>query len=154
MYVTRLDSIILTEDDLPNLKLTQAVPIRGAWKEPPCLAGFHQYWDGNKEEEHIGVRYWLFDTIRNAQKAADKWRFAIAQGAVIIDGKPDSIYQPETDPNAIIGDKTWRAYDCIWFVKANVLVHVSGQSLIDQLSFTRMVARKIEAKISAELNKP
>ena len=79
----------------------------------------------------------------------------------MVAGVPD--YQPESNPQDVIGDATWRmipkrwwekdATD-LWFVKNNVMVYVSanGQSP-DQLQFARDVARKIEAKITAVLKK-
>jgi len=166
MLVTRLDAILLTADDLPTLELDPVYnnPIRGPIKEPPVVEGFTHSWNGDQPEEDIRVRYWLFDSSDNAQKAADKWRSVIAQAGIKINGKRESAYQPEINSSDIIGDATWRVIDdgqgrsgnSIWFVKNNVLVYVMGGARpgINQLPLTRAVARKIEAKIDAVLSKP
>ena len=71
-------------------------------------------------------------------------------------GKMASVYQPEPSAEDVIGDATWRIPNAssIWFVKNNVLVYVMDGSLLhNQLTLTRSVARKIETKIEAVLEK-
>ena len=71
-------------------------------------------------------------------------------------GKMASVYQPEPSVEDVIGDATWRPanHASLWFVKNNVLVYVMDGSLLhNQLTLTRSVARKIEAKINAGLLK-
>ena len=67
-----------------------------------------------------------------------------------------SVYQPEPSVEDVIGDATWRpaSHASLWFVKNNVLVYVMDGSLLhNQLALTRAVARKIETKINAVLEK-
>ena len=160
--VPRLDAVILTADDVPTMELNGAHRIGGVFKDPPTVAGFDQWWDGIQPEEHIAVKYWLFQTNDDAQKAAAEWRSGIAAAAIKINGKIESAYQPEPNPEHVIGDATWRVSktrrgrsgNSIWFVKNNVLVYVMGRRpSINQLPLTRAVARKIEVKIEAVLNK-
>ena len=71
-------------------------------------------------------------------------------------GKMASVYQPEPSVEDVIGDATWRPanHASIWFAKNNVLVYVMDGSLLhNQLTLTRSVARKIETKIAAALEK-
>lgn len=155
--VRNLNAIILTANDLPTMKLDVGTNrhIRGPVKLPPIVDGFLHAWDGTRPEEHITVKYWLFQNVRNVQTAADEWRHFIASAAIEINGRIDSAYQPEPNAAEVIGDATWRVAGepDIWFVKNNVLVYVMGNSpSVNQLKLTRTVARKIEAKINAALN--
>lgn len=153
MLVKRIDSIILSENDLPGISMT-SFPIRGPVKEPPCTEGLRQSWDGNKAEEHIAIHYWLFNSIEDAEVAADKWRYAIASGLIKVDDKWESPYRPEAVPDFIFGDKTWRSGSGIWFVQKNVLVYVMGRRPVpNQIDFTKEVASKIEKKITAVVSK-
>lgn len=152
--VVRLDPVILTQGDLPKMRLTSSRrgsrPSSGVPSmDFPVIVEFEQGWNGNQ----LTVGYWLFDSSYTAKKAADEYTFRMVAGV------PD--YQPESNPEDIIGDATWRIIPKrwwekdrtdLWFVKNNVVVYVSadGQSP-DQLQFARDVARKIEAKIKAVL---
>ena len=157
MLVGKLSAILLTTDDVPTMKLDPVVTghRRGVVKYPPVLAGFEQSWNGTRPEELIYVNYWLFQSVRDAQKAADVWRSFIAAAAIEIDGKTESAYQPEPNPEDVIGDATWRPENdtSIWFVKNNVLVYVMANDLLGDQLWNRAVARKIEAKINAALPK-
>ncbi len=158
MLVGKLSAILLTTDDVPTMKLDPVVTghRRGVVKYPPVLAGFEQSWNGTRPEELIYVNYWLFQSVRDAQKAADVWRSFIAAAAIEVNGRIESAYQPELNPEDVIGDATWRVAGApeIWFVKNNVLVYIIGRrSQVDQRQLTRAVARKIEAKINAALPK-
>ena len=148
MLVRKLNAVLLTTDDLPTMELdtSYAYPIIGHTEEPPIFDGFSQSWDGTQPEEHITMDYWLFRRVADAQKAADQWRGLLSS---------QSFYQPEPNAADVIGDATWRIPNTssIWFVKNNVLVHIkAGRPFINQLRFTRSVARKVEAKINAALN--
>ncbi|MDD9972904.1 MAG: hypothetical protein OXU27_02810 [Candidatus Poribacteria bacterium] len=158
MLVRNLDAILLTVDDLPTMTVDAASNrrIRGPAKQPPIVDGFGQSWDGNQPEEHIYVKYWLFSSTADAQTAADVWRNFIASAAIEVNGRIESAYQPEPYAAEVIGDATWRTANgaSIWFVKNNVLIYVMRRRPeVYQLKFTRMVARKIEAKINAALPK-
>ena len=159
MLVRRLDAIILTANDLPTIAVDDFpanVPFRGASKEPPVVDAFIHSWDGTQPEEHITVRYWLFQSVADAQKATDQWRSILSSLAIVINGKIESVYQPEPNAEDVIGDATWRSANSafLWFVKNNVLVYIMARRpLVNQLTFTRSVARKIEAKINAVLEK-
>ncbi|MDE0683829.1 MAG: hypothetical protein OXI63_13005 [Candidatus Poribacteria bacterium] len=155
MLVRKLDTIMLTANDLPTMELDTPMSGRsaGVRKEPPTVDGFYQTWDGTQPEKHIMyIRYWLFRTVADTQNAADEWRSFIAAAAIQINGQRVSAYQPEPNAEDVIGDATWRiANDAsIWFMKNNVLVLITA----NQLPLTRSVARKIETKINAALSQP
>ena len=148
MLVKKLDTILLTANDLPTMEVdpTMNHRRRGVVKQPPVADGFEQSWNGTRPEEHIYVRYWLFQTVTDAQKAADEWQGYIAAIP----------YLPEPNPEDVIGDATWRPENgaSIWFVKNNVIVYITARRpQVNQLPLTRAVARKIEAKIEAVLPK-
>ena len=157
MLVKKLDTILLTANDLPTMEVDASANfrIRGVGKQPLVVDGFLQAWDGTRPEEDITVRYWLFRSVGDAQKAADVWRSFIAAAAIEIDGKTESAYQPEPNPEDVIGDATWRPENdtSIWFVKNNVLVYVMANDVLGDQLWNRAVARKIEAKINAALPK-
>ena len=150
MLVRKLDAIILTADDLPTMEVdaSSTLVIGGVRKQPPVVDGFIQTWDGTQPEEHIFVNYWLFQSVADAQKAAEQWRNFLSSQA---------FYQPEPNAEDVIGDVTLRIPESVslWFVKNNVLVYIMARRpLVNQLTFTRSVARKIETKINAALNQP
>ena len=159
MLVRKLDAVLLTANDVSTMEVDAVTNhrIRGVVKEPPVIDGFVHAWDGTQPEEHITIRYWLFQSGADAQKAADQWRGFIAAAAIEINGQIESAYQPEPNAADVIGDATWRVANepDIWFVKNNVLVYVMGnRPLVNQLTLTRSVARKIETKINTALNQP
>lgn len=145
--VMRLDPIVLTQDDLRMMRLTESDRLGGFPKELSVIVGFDQQWS----DGHLVVRYYLFDSSYTAKKAkANPWGHTVAAPAN---------YQPELNPEDVIGDATWHlipkrqsetGMTDIYFVKNNVGVHVmtSGASEY-QRQFARDVARKIEAKIEA-----
>lgn len=142
--VRELDAVMLTANDLPTMKLdtSSSFTIPGFGKQPPVVDGFTQYWKGTQPEERITIRYWLLRSVEEAKKAAEDWRhFLASQG----------FYEPEPNPEDVIGDATWRIENAssLWFVKNNVLVYVrGGNPFVNQLTLTRSVARKIETKIN------
>lgn len=147
--VVKLHPVILTQEDLPKMRLTSSRRSGRPSKDFPIIVEFEQRWNGNQ----LTVGYWLFDSSYTAKKAAGEYTFRMVAGV------PN--YQPESNPENVIGDATWRIIPKIcgkkdttdlWFVKNNVVVYVSadGQSP-DQLQFARDVARKIEAKIEKVL---
>ena len=150
MLVRKLDAVILTPNDLPTMEVGAVTPshrVNGIAKEPPVVDGFHQSWDGTQPEEHIAVSYWLFQDIADAQKAANHWYEFLG---------PQAFYQSEPNAADVIGDATWRIPDAssLWFVKNNVLIYIMDRSLLhNQLTLTRSVARKVEAKIAAASEK-
>ena len=151
MLVRKLDAVILTDNDLPTMKLDGGTGHRaeGFTDLPPIVDGFSQSWDGTQPEEHIGIDYWVFRSPSAAKKAGAHWRDLIAAGPIMINGKLEPIYQPEPSAKDVIGDATWRVANgaTIWFVKNNVLVRVMARRPeVNQLTLTRSVARKIEKK--------
>ena len=147
--VVKLHPVILTQEDLPKMRLTSSHrgsrPSSGVpSKDFPVIIEFEQKWNGNQ----LTIQYWLFDASYTAKKAAGEYTFRRVAGV------PN--YQPESNPDAVIGDATWRIIPKgwseknttdLWFVKNNVVVYITadGQSP-DKLRFARDVARKIEAK--------
>ena len=117
------------------------------------IVGFEQRWSGA-----LTVRYWLFDSSYTAKKGVDMLRGTI--GATLH-------FESESNPEDIIGDTTWYHVDWesgekrtpILFVKNNVVVQVHPgagpgyRHSPHRLQFARDVARKIEAKITAVLEK-
>ena len=150
MLVRKLDAVMLTANDLPTtmeLDVRSSFAISGKRKFPPIVDGFLQSWNSTRPEEDISVSYWLLRSVEDARTAAGGWMGTLASAG---------IYLPEPRPENVIGDATWRIENnaSIWFVKNNVLVYImGGRPKINQLPFTRSVARKIEAKINAVLPK-
>lgn len=141
--VKSLDAVILTVTDLPTMREGVGTPshrVVGYADDPPVVDGFTQFWE-TQYEDRIRVRYWLFGSVTDAQAAA-AWRDLVAL----------PMHQPVGNAADIIGDATWSIPNKpnIWFVKSNVLVHITG----NQLALTRSAARKIETKINAVLNQP
>ena len=149
MLVRKLNAIILTANDLPTMRVDTSSVFRigGFAEEPSTVDGLLHYWDGTQPQEHIAVRYCLFHSVADAKKAANQWqRFVGAE----------AFFEPEPNAEDVIGDATWRVPNkaSIWFVKNNVLVHIMARRpKINQLTLTRSVARKVEAKINAALNR-
>ncbi|MDE0686283.1 MAG: hypothetical protein OXI63_25430 [Candidatus Poribacteria bacterium] len=158
MLVRKLDAITLTANDLPTMTMGNFpanIPFGGLAKQPSVIDGLLQVWNGTQPEEDLTVRYWLFQSVDAAGKAADQWRRMIASLVIVINGKIEPVYQPEPNAEDVIGDATWRPTNQsdIWFVKNNVLVYITtGGTTVNQLTLTRSVARKIETKINAALN--
>lgn len=150
MLVRNLDAVMLTANDLPTtmeLDVRSSFAISGKRKFPSIVDGFLQSWNSTRPEEDISVSYWLLRSVEDARTAAGGWMGTLASAG---------IYLPEPRPENVIGDATWRIENnaSIWFVKNNVLVYImGGRPKINQLPFTRSVARKIEAKINAVLPK-
>ena len=148
MLVRELNTVMLTANDLPIMKLdtSSSFTLPGLGKQPPVADGFTHYWKGIQPKERITISYWLLRSVDEAKKAAEDWRhFLASQGS----------YEPEPNPEDVIGDATWHIEkdSSLWFVKNNVLVHVmGGNPFVYQLTLTRTVARKIVAKIDAALN--
>ena len=147
--VRKLNAILLTTDDLPTtmkLDIGSSSTTSGLGKQPPVVDGFSQSWNSTRPEETISVSYWLFPSVSKAQTAAGQWRGFLSS---------QSSYEPVPNAAEVIGDATWRIENdsSIWFVKNNVLVYIMARRpFINQLKFTRSVARKIEAKINAASN--
>ncbi|RKU16458.1 hypothetical protein C6500_17515 [Candidatus Poribacteria bacterium] len=149
--VMRLDPVLLTQEDLPMMRLTESDRLGGFPKESSLIVGFDQQWS----DGHLVVRYYLFDASYTAKKAK-----ANPRGHTIA---TPANYQPELNPTDVIGDATWhliprrhweKGMTDIYFVKNNVGVHVMKKGTSEyQLQFVRDVARKIEAKIAAVLEK-
>ena len=146
MLVIGLDPVILTQKDLPMMDLTQSDHFRGN-SESSFIVRFEQRWNGRR----LVVRYWLFDTSSTAKIEAD--RLTGTLGAALI-------FEPELNPEAVIGDATWYRVEKrspILFVKNNVVVLVfpgagpGYRHSPHRLQFAQEVARKIEAKIAAVL---
>lgn len=149
--VLKFDSVLLTQNDLHRIGLTKSNRIRRHPDYPfTIIAGFQQGGSGD-----LTIQYWLFDSSSTAKKAAAvgwTWTFA---------GPAD--FQPESNPEDVIGDATWRNIHRsprewendktdIYFVKYNLLVSVRtiGHG---HLQYARDIARHIETKIAAVLPK-
>ena len=150
MLVRKLDAVLLTTNDLPTMEVDVSTTRRrgGIAKQPPVVDGFKQSWAGTQPEELIYVSYWLFQSVADAENAAYQWCGRTAS---------QGIHEPEPNAEDVIGDLTLRipGSASIWFVKNNVLVYIMGRRpFINQLTFTRSVARKIETKINTALNQP
>ncbi len=149
--VVKLEPVVLKEYDLPMMRIRSnyrgSVPSRGG---PPSgssiIATFDQWWSRG-----LVVRYWLFDSWYTARKEAIWIGTRIGAGVHL---------QSESNPEDVIGDATWYHVDqksgekggLLLFAKNNVLVMVSPDNSAN-LQFAREVARKIEAKIEAVLEK-
>ena len=154
--VKKLDPVLLTEDGLPSMQVTSISidPEIGTFTpEVSVITGLKQWWSGD-----LSIEYWLFDAADTAKKVANS-------GVHHISAVPMN-WQPESNPEDIIGDATWRhiprrqweyVRTDIVFVKSNVLVHIStgepSQNQLHQLQFARDIARKVEAKIETVLEK-
>ena len=149
--VMRLNPIVLTQEDLRMMRLTESDRLGGFPKESSVIVGFDQQWS----DGHLVVRYYLFHSSYTAKKAkTNPWGHTVAAPAN---------YQPELNPADVIGDATWHlipkrhwenGITDIYFVKNNVGVHVMTKGTSEcQLQFVRNVARKIESKIAAVLEK-
>ena len=149
--VIGLDPVLLTQEDLPMMRLTEGDRFSGFPKESSVIVGFDQQWS----DGHLVVRYYLFDASYTAKKArANPWGHTVAA--------PGN-YQPELNPAKVIGDATWhliprrhweKGMTDIYFVKNNVGVHIMTRGTSEyQLQFVQEVARKIETKIEAVLPK-
>lgn len=134
--VMSLRPVLLTQDDLPTMQLTNERS-SSPTKELSRIVEFEQLWN-----EELVILYSLFNSSSAAQKAASPLF-------------PDVVgYRPEPNPKEVIGDATWHVEKPpgIYFVKHNVRVYVLVKGHPSQrLPFTRDVARKIEAKITAVL---
>lgn len=149
--VMRLDPVILTQDDFPTMRLMENRRLDGFPKESSIIVGCEQRWSENQ----LIIRYYLFHSGTAAQKAWENpWGYPVAA--------PVSDFQPELNPEDVIGEVTWhyirrrqteRINDIeILFVKGNVAVLVMANGAPShQLQFARDVAREIEAKITAAL---
>ena len=140
--VMRLDPVILTQDDLPTMRLTKNEPISRPTKESSVIAKSEQFWN----EGQLTVYYYLLRSTSDAKQAAFP----------PFPAKP--VFRPEPNPKEVIGDATWRVRTSlvtyIYFVKNNIEVHImlEGHSS-NQLQPARDVARKIESRIAAILEK-
>lgn len=138
--IMSLPPILLTQDDLPTIRLTESESEHTSGPtESSLITKCEQRWGDGQ----MTIYYYLFNATSTAQKAA--WPLFPAK----------TNHRPEPNPKEVIGDATWRVKKgYIYFVKNNVLVHViSYGDLPNQLQFVRDVARKIEAKIDAVLPK-
>lgn len=158
ILVRKLNAVFLPANDLStttmglNTGVSRPLNYRGG--KPPFAEGFSQSWNGPQPQERIAIRYWLFGSIADTQRAADQWRWTHSPLGVEVNGKIEPILQPEPTAADVIGDATWRPANksSIWFVKENVLVYIQARRpKVNQLPLTRSVARKIEAKINAVL---
>ncbi len=134
--VMSLRSVLLTQDDLPTMQLTNERSSRPT-KGLSHIVEFKQLWS-----EELVILYFLFNSTSAAQKATPPL-FPDVEG-----------YRPEPNPKEVIGDATWRVGKPpgLYFVKHNVLVYVLvKRPPAHRLPFARNVARKIEAKITAGL---
>lgn len=137
--VMSLHPVLLTQDDLPTMQLMKSKRNNSPTRELSRIVEFEQLWS-----EELVILYFLFNSTSAAQKAASPL-FPDVEG-----------YRPEPNPKEVIGDATWRVEKPlgIYFVKHNVLVYVLVKGHPShRLPFARNVARKIETKITAVLEK-
>ncbi len=148
--VMRLDPVILTQDDLPTMRLMETKRLDRFPEESSIIVGCEQRWI----RKQLIVRYYLLHSADAAQKVwKNPWGYRVAGPAK---------FDPELNSKNIIGDATWhytpqrqteRINDIeILFVKHNVAVLImANDHPSNQLQFVQDVARKIEAKITAVL---
>jgi len=150
-----LDPILLTPEEMPGMVCEDLRRVwRGPGPDPPIIKGYIQSWGGEKIDRCVTIRYWLLYSSVDARKAGEKWRYYIAHASIKVDGKWVNPWRPVTDPELMVGDKTWKVDSGFMFVKNNVLILVSpGRPKLAQSSFTLDIARKIEAKIERSLMK-
>ena len=114
--VLKLNSIILTEDDLPMWQVNSIPGIESEAERLPVIAAFEQGWYRHHRYQ-LAIQYWLLDSSDAAQKAgAHPWTWWT------ISAVPK--FQSESNPEDIIGDATWyyiqskpRVLVYFWFVK-------------------------------------
>lgn len=151
-----IDSIAVTIDDLPelNMRLVSSRPIFSltAPAEPKSISGRRDRWrlDGDSGKTLI-LHYWIFESPEDAMQAAIKGRYRITARRLSIHNGRESVYQPETDLEWILGDKTWRDGNNILFVKNRVVVLVRESGKNISLTTTRNVALEILDKIEEAL---
>ena len=136
--VMSLQPILLTQDDLPTIRLTESKSEHTSGPtESSLITKCEQRWGDGQ----MTIYYHLFNATSTAQKAA--WP--------PFPTHPNHRLEP--NPKEVIGDATWRVKKgYIYFVKNNVVVHIMAyRDSPNQLQFARDVARKIEAKIDAVL---
>ena len=149
--VLKLDPVLLTQNDLHTIGLTKRNRI-GIHPDYPStiIAGYKQGGSGG-----LTVQYWLFNSSSSAKKAAESgwpWFFAAVPN-----------FQPELNPEDVIGDATWRNIHRsprewendktdIIFVKHNLLVSVRAIGH-GHLQYARDIAQHIDTKIAAVLKK-
>lgn len=148
--VLKLDPVLLAQNDLHAIGLTKRNRIGIRPDYPTIIAGYQQGGSGG-----LTIQYWLFNSASSARKAAETglpWFFAAVPN-----------FQPERNPENIIGDATWRNIHRsprewendktdIYFVKHNLLVSVRTIRH-GHLQYARDLARHIEAKLEAVLKK-
>lgn len=151
-----LDSIKLTNDELPvSARLSSSRPILSPMSpaEPKCLAGYcDRWWINSEPGKNVAIHYWIFASPQDAEQVAVEGRKYLSARSIYLDGKWESIYQPETKIESMFGDKTWSWKNNILFVNSNVVVLVSEPGQQVELAIIRSIARKIEAKIDIALN--
>ena len=154
--IKHLDSIKLTDDEMPvSARLSSSRPILSPTSpaDPECLAGrCDRWWIDNKPGKNVAIHYWIFKSPQDAEQAAIEGRKYLSARAIYIDGKWESVYQPETELEGMFSDKTWSWKNNILFVKSNVAVLVSEPGQQVELAIIRSIARKIEEKIDIALN--
>jgi len=148
-----LDLIKITNDEMPvPARLSSSRPILSPISpaDPECLAGCcDRWWIDNKPGKNVAIHYWIFASPQDAEEVAVKGRNYISARSMYLDGKWESVYQPETNNEGMFGDKTWSWKNSIFFVKGNVIVLVSEPGQQVELATIRSIARKIEEKIDA-----
>jgi len=154
--IKRLDLIKITDDEMPvSARLSSSRPILSPTSpaDPECLDGWcDRWWIDNKPGKNVAIHYWIFESPKDAEQVAVEGRKYLSARSIYIDGKWESIYQPETDTESVFGDKTWSWKNNILFVKSNVVVLVSEPGLQVELATIRSIARKIEEKIDTALD--
>jgi len=153
-----LDSIKLTNDEMPvPARLSSSRPILSpaspSKSRPKCLAGWcDRWWINNEPGKNVAIHYWIFESPQDAKQVAVEGRKYLSARSIYIDGKWESIYQPETKIESMFGDKTWSWKNNILFVKNNAVVLVSEPGQQVELETIRSIARKIEEKLDTALN--
>ncbi|MCG9132175.1 hypothetical protein J5I95_10885 [Candidatus Poribacteria bacterium] len=146
--VMRLDLVILTQDDLPTVRLMETKRLDRFPEESSIIVGCEQRWT----RKQLIVRYYLFHSADAAQKVwKNPFGYRVAGPAS---------FDPEVNPENVVGDATWHYTPKrhmegindteILFVKNNVAVLIMANGHpSNQLQFVQDVARKIETKITA-----
>lgn len=152
-----IDSIAVTTDDLPelNMRLISSRQIFSltAPAEPKSISGRRdRWWLYGDSGKTLILSYWIFESPEDAMQAVTKGIYRITARRLSVHNGRESMYQPETESEWILGDNTWRDGSNILFVKDRVVVLVRESGKNISLTTTRNIALEILEKIEEILS--